>query len=200
MPVPDPHALPTSVDLAHEILRCRVAAGDWVVDGTAGNGHDTVFLAQLVGVDGCVFAFDVQAAAIESTRSRVVAAKCADQCTLIHAGHETMALQLPPEARGRLAAVMFNLGWLPGHDKSCITKTETTMTALVDALGWLRPGGVLTVVVYPGHEGGDADSREVAAWAEVLPSNKYEVRHYRPANRAGKSPECWAIRGRPGAC
>lgn len=197
MPISDPGALPTSVDLAHSLMAARVGVGDWVMDATAGNGHDTLFLARLVGPSGRVFAFDVQAAAIESTRARLVAEGCAAVCTLVHAGHESLAVHIPVEGRGRLAAVMFNLGWLPGHDKACITQSETTLLALATALDWLRPGGLLTVVVYPGHAGGDAESRQVAAWAEVLPSHTHEVRHYRPANRAGKSPECWAVRIRP---
>ena len=199
MRVPDPLSLPTSVDFAHFLTEKRVGAGDWVVDGTAGNGHDTLFLAQLVGSTGRVFAFDLQAAAIDSTRIRLREAGCLGVCTLIHAGHETLAQRLPAEAKGRLAACLFNLGWLPGFDKTCITRTETTLLALRAALDWLRPGGLLTVVVYPGHAGGDEESQAIAAWAAGLPSNAHEVRLYRPANRAGKSPECWAVRLRADA-
>ncbi len=197
MPVSDPQALPTSVDFAHALIQARLEAGDWAVDATAGNGHDTLFLAHLVGSAGRVFAFDVQAEAIASTRQRLLAAGVAERCTLIHDGHQNLAQQLPAEARGKLAAVMFNLGWLPGHDKTCITRTDTTLEAVAHALEWLRPGGLLTIVVYPGHDGGEVESEAVAAWASALPSNTHEVRHYHPANRAGKSPECWAVRIRP---
>lgn len=34
--------------------------GDVAVDATAGNGHDTLFLAQAVGPSGTVYAIDVQ--------------------------------------------------------------------------------------------------------------------------------------------
>ncbi|MCD8509955.1 MAG: rRNA methyltransferase, partial [Bacillus sp. (in: Bacteria)] len=37
---------------ARELLSRSVVAGDIVVDGTAGNGHDTLFLAKLVGHSG----------------------------------------------------------------------------------------------------------------------------------------------------
>lgn len=167
------------------------------MDATAGNGHDTLFLARLVGAGGRVYACDLQRTAIESTRARLESAGEAAQCTLIHAGHEELSVLLPSEARGKLAVVMFNLGWLPGYDKTCITRTETTLCALVQALEWLRPGALLTIVVYPGHAGGDEESVAVGQWASVLPSHTHEVRHYRPANRAGKSPECWVVRPRP---
>ena len=192
----DPHALPTSVDFAHSLLQSRVNSGDWVIDATAGNGHDTLFLAHLVMPGGRVFAFDLQAEAITSTRARLIAADALAVCTLIHDSHHHLGLRLPAEAKGRLAAVVFNLGWLPGHDKTCITKTDTTLAAVQVALEWLRPGGLLTIVAYPGHLGGDVESQAVATWATSLPSNTHEVRHLCPANRQGKSPECWAIRKR----
>lgn len=188
--------LPTSVDFAHSLLAGRLQPGDCVVDATAGNGHDTCFLAQLVAPNGHVFAFDVQADAIASTQARLLNAGLDPLCTLIHDSHHQLATRLPDEQRGHLSAVMFNLGWLPGHDKTCITRTETTLQAIAQALDWLRPGGVLTVVVYPGHAGGDEEARSVSEWMSALPSNEHEVRHLRPANRQGKSPECWAVRKR----
>jgi len=197
MPTSDAHALPTSVDFAHDLVRARVQPGDWVIDATAGNGHDTLFLAQLVTATGRVFAFDVQPEAIASTHVRLREGGSLEPCTLIHDSHHRLADHLPTEACGHLAAVMFNLGWLPGHDKTCITRTETTLSAVESALEWLRPGGLLTIVVYPGHSGGDTEAQAVIDWASLLASNTHEVRHLRPANRIGKSPECLAIRKRP---
>ncbi len=188
--------LPTSVDICHLMLRERVRPGDQVVDATAGNGHDTLFLADLVGESGRVFAFDLQAAAIESTRARLAEAGVLDRCTLYHAGHQLLAETLPEASRGKLAAVVFNLGWLPGHDKTCITRTETTLVAVNAALEWLRPGGLLCVVVYPGHQGGEEEASAIAAWASAHPSNTHEVRHFHAPNRTGKSPECWLVRTR----
>lgn len=190
-------ALPTPVEWAHELLRSRVPPGAWVVDATAGNGHDTLLLAQLVGPSGRVFAFDIQPAAIEATRARLAAVGALSQCTLILDGHEKMRALLPAEANGQLAAVMFNLGWLPKQEKSCITRTETTLTALQAALDYLQGGGLITVVVYPNHDGGDDESKAVAEWACALSAKTFEVRHLRSHYRQGQSPECWAIRKRP---
>ena len=47
---------------AQTLLEMSVGEGDIAVDATAGNGHDTLFLANLVGNDGYVYAFDVQQA------------------------------------------------------------------------------------------------------------------------------------------
>ena len=43
--------------LAHREIEAVVRKGDLVIDATAGNGHDTVFLANLVGETGEVIAF-----------------------------------------------------------------------------------------------------------------------------------------------
>ena len=45
--------------------------GETVVDATAGNGNDTQFLAELVGENGHVLAFDIQQAALDSTAERL---------------------------------------------------------------------------------------------------------------------------------
>ncbi len=150
----------------------RVQIGEPVIDATTGNGVDTLFLAKLTGPSGIVFAFDVQAAALERTRERLENAASAGERTgtvrLLLAGHEEMRSRVPAEYHGRIAAIMFNLGYLPGADQQLTTQSDTTLTALASALTLLRGGGVLTVVVYPGHEGGDAEAAAVEHWASTL--------------------------------
>jgi predicted methyltransferase len=188
--------LPTPVEWSRELVRGRVSVGSWVVDATAGNGHDTLLLAQCVGRDGRVFAFDPQAAAMEATRARLGEAGALAQCTLINDGHQYMARLLPTEANGKLAAVMFNLGWLPGQDKSFITQKDTTLAALQTSLEWLQPGGLLTVVLYPNHDGGGEEADAVTGWVLALSDKTFEARHMRSHYRQGRSPECWAVRKR----
>lgn len=195
MPDSSPHlaspngGLPSSVLWAQLLLKDRLRAGAVVVDATMGNGHDTLFLTSCVSPGGHVFAFDVQAAALLETQKRVPL----EMTTLIHSGHETMRAHLPPELHGKLSAVMFNLGYLPGTDKTLITRTETTMIAVREALDLLKPGGLLTVVVYPGHEGGAEEGRHISEWAITLDSRRFEVQHLRPVNRAASPPELWVV-------
>jgi SAM-dependent methyltransferase len=181
--------LPSSVRWAQLMLEDRLQPGDVVIDATMGNGHDTLFLTQCVSPGGHVFAFDIQAQALEQTRLRVPA----EMTTLIHAGHETMRAHLPAALHGRISAVMFNLGYLPGADKGCITRTATSLVAVREALEVLRPGGLLTIAVYPGHDGGAEEGREIALWAAQLDSRQFEVQHLRPVNRSAAPPELWAV-------
>ncbi len=146
---------------AHREVAAVLRPGDAAVDATAGNGHDTVFLAGLVGGTGTVIAFDVQAQAIASTRERLAAAGLLERVELVHGSHAGIAEHAAP---GSVAAVMFNLGYLPGGDHSLITRREETLAALEAAMAVLRPGGLLTIVCYPGHPGGDEESAAVVAW------------------------------------
>lgn len=45
---------------ARTLLQTAVKEGDYAVDATLGNGHDTCFLAEIVGDSGKVFGFDIQ--------------------------------------------------------------------------------------------------------------------------------------------
>ena len=163
------------------------------MDATVGNGHDTLFLAEGVGASGRVFGFDVQPEAVARTRHRLEAAGLAGRVTLLAQGHETLRAALPPEAVGCVRAVMFNLGYLPGGDKTRITRTETTVPALDAALDVLAPGGVLTVVVYGGHPGGMEESEAVAVWSERLDQSRFLALTYRFVNLRNAPPWLLAV-------
>ena len=165
--------------------------GAMAVDATAGNGRDTLFLADIVGPNGKVFAFDVQARAIAATRHRLDDAGVSDRVDLIHAGHESMAARLPGEARGHIAAVMFNLGYLPGADHATTTSAETTTAALKTAVTMLAPAAVMTVIAYRGHAAGIPESEAVARECEALSGSDFAVRR---ASAAGNGPVLWIVR------
>jgi len=166
----DAHKRPTA--LAQLILRQQIRPGDTVIDATAGNGHDTVFLAEAVGEAGRVLAFDIQAAAIESTRARLAAAGLAGRVELIQESHARLGGRV---GEGGVAAVMFNLGYLPGEDHALVTETEETLAALAAAARALRPGGILSVVCYPGHPGGDAEAAAVDEWLLARAGERWVV-------------------------
>lgn len=180
-----------ATEVAHLLVRQSVRAGDWVVDATVGNGHDTALLAELVGPTGRVIGFDIQEAAMAATAERV---DNAPQVTLVHAGHETLAEHMVADgaADGRLAAVMFNLGYLPGAPRTITTGAETTLAGLEQALAQLRLHGLITLVLYPGHLGGAEEADAVRSFAQGLPQD-FAVIHYARINSLRPAPELLAI-------
>jgi len=174
---------PSVLTMAQRWVAERARPGGAAVDATAGTGADTLFLARTLGPKGRGFAFDVQEEALERTRARLAAASASEalaEVELLHAGHERMAELVPAEWRGKIQAVMFNLGYLPGgSDLSVITRPDTTLRALEQALALLAPGGALTAVLYPGHPGGDAEALAVEAWAAHLPPAQAQTVLYR---------------------
>ena len=152
------------LDLQKQFIRNHLGVGDTAVDFTMGNGHDTAFLSHTVGESGKVFAFDVQPSALDSTRARLENEGCPQNYTLILASHH----RVREFVEGPIHAGMFNLGYLPGSDKSVTTMRETTMPALSAAIDLLAHGGVLTVAVYPGHAEGDAEGKMVTEYLATL--------------------------------
>lgn len=159
------------VPLAHQMLGALLHDGDRAVDATCGNGNDTLLLARLVGPSGMVWGFDVQDAAIEATGRKLADAGCGDRVRLVCAGHE----ELCRHVTGQVQGVVFNLGYLPGSDRTIITRPETTGVALEQALTLLTPGGIVTVTVYPGHDGGAGERRIVDGWAARLSASEYHA-------------------------
>lgn len=174
------------VERAHRYLASLAKTPDYAVDATVGNGHDTLFLASLVGPHGKVWGFDIQKKALENTRGMLEAKGLADRVELNHANHAEMLEHLPVEAiRGRVDCIMFNLGYLPGADKSLISKPETTLKALDAAQTLLAPDGCLTIVVYTGHPGGLEEAEAIRQWLDDLPKSGWEV--IRPPSRIGSN-------------
>ncbi|KAF0216673.1 MAG: hypothetical protein FD174_3610 [Geobacteraceae bacterium] len=160
-----------AVALSHFFLRERVRPGDRVVDATCGNGHDTLFLAGLVGPAGKVWGFDIQDDALAATRVLLDEAGCLDRLELVAAGHECLSDHVTEPVQ----AVVFNLGYLPGGDKTRITRPDNTLPALEQAAQLLQPGGIIIVVLYSGHPGGAEECRAVDEWGAALSPELFNV-------------------------
>ncbi|MDO9139497.1 MAG: class I SAM-dependent methyltransferase [Methylobacter sp.] len=163
------------VNAAHNLIRERLQPGDNAIDATVGNGHDTLFLAGCIAPSGHVYGFDIQQAAIDATREKFGQTPLSASLTLFHASHADMAQKIPPPLHGKINAVMFNLGYLPGSDKSVITRTDSTLGALTAASRILAVNGLITLLAYPGHPGGDTETEQVTKWCEQLDSRQFAV-------------------------
>lgn len=170
---------------AHVAVRECVSDGDTVIDATVGNGHDTLFLAKTVGAGGQVIGFDIQQQAIESARSRLTEGGVGDDVVQLHVRSHA---EMEDVVQGEVSCVMFNLGYLPGADKSLITKEDSTLRALSQAVALLKSGGLLSVMCYPGHAGGDTEAAQVKRWLLGLPEEQYELHLYQRSGYRSSTP------------
>jgi tRNA1(Val) A37 N6-methylase TrmN6 len=166
--------------LAHGKIAGIIDTGDRLIDATAGNGFDTLFLAQQTGASGKVYAFDIQPQAITNTRQKLIEYGLSNQVELFCHSHADMQTILAQNLKNQIRVVMFNLGYLPGSDKSCITQTDSTLAALHQAGELLMPGGLLSVMLYPGHAGGELEATAVMQWSAKLPANYTYTLHETP--------------------
>lgn len=160
---------------AHKRIAPRLHAGNTAIDATVGNGYDTLFLLQRVAPWGRVYGFDIQASALHSAKTKIADPVLSGCLTFVHASHAAMEEWIPECSQGRIDAVMFNLGYLPGSDKTVMTQTDSTVAALTAAGKLLAKGGVLTVVAYPGHPGGAEETAQVADWCANLDRERFDV-------------------------
>ena len=140
-----------------EILRC----GDHAIDATAGNGHDTKFLAEQVGSIGHVYAFDLQKESIKESTRRIKKVGFLERVTFFQNCHSELAKKLSGRIDLKIKAVTFNLGYLPGGDKNLTTQPNTTLLALKQSYEILAPDGKISVIAYRGHPGGREEFENV---------------------------------------
>lgn len=179
----------SAVQWARVFIRPALGQGATAVDATSGNGNDTVFLAEYVGPGGRVYAMDIQEDALRKTGENVLAAGFSDRVTIINRGHQHISTLLT----GPVDAVMFNLGYLPGGDRSLTTLPGTTIEGINGALSLLRPGGRLSVVVYTGHPGSGAESLAVEELMAGLSVTDFSVQKMIFCNSRKNSPELYFV-------
>ena len=156
------------LELHKYFIRNHLRPGDVAVDFTMGNGHDTEFLSKTVGESGHVYAFDIQEQALASTARRLREAGCPENYTLIHDSHQYVKNYVKTPFR----AGMFNLGWLPGGDKSITTLRESTMPAVEAAIDLMDRDAILNIAVYPGHAEGAAEGNMLCEYLSGISRHK----------------------------
>lgn len=181
--------LPFSRTLLDSVLE----KGSIAIDGTCGNGHDTLYLAEQVGETGKVYGFDIQREALQATEARLEQAGQRSQVHLIHSSHADVANIIDEEDKGNVSAAIFNLGYLPGGDKAIVTTPNDTLVAVKSLLELLKPGGILILVVYSGHPEGKKESEAVIEFTSSLNQRNFQVLRYGFINQKNNPPYILAI-------
>lgn len=184
-------ALQSILDYAHLLMKQVISEGDIVIDGTCGNGHDTLFLSQQVKKNGFVYGFDIQEKAIIKTKQRLTEYGNINNVSLINDSHARIETYIPSHTP--VQAAIFNLGYLPGSDKAIITTPSETIASLESILQMLNKGGRIVLVVYYGHKGGTEEKDELLKYVQSLEQESYRVLQYGFINQRNNPPFILAI-------
>lgn len=194
--------LTQTVSVAMTITRSYLREGDTAIDATCGNGHDTLALAQAVGRNGRILAIDLQEEAILASK-QLLAAHWIENTDFVrgsfihleeywHAWSENMEQGMTTDAANPALspkAIVFNLGYLPGGDKKVTTRTEDTLLAVQQALSIIAPVGIVTMVLYPGHEEGAREREALLDFAKQLSASEFHTAHVDFPNQKKNPPE-----------
>lgn len=161
----------------HQLVLQHIQPEHICLDATCGNGHDTVFLATHATH---VHAVDIQPQAIESTQQKL-ATNQLHNVTLHLGSHDQLSSMIPTDIM--FDVVMYNLGYLPHSDHNIITTSDTTVSSLQQAITLLNPGGLVTITLYIGHEGGLEESMAIESYLKTLDKHAFTIMTFRYLNR-----------------
>lgn len=181
--------LTKTAELAMTVTLQYVREGDFVIDATCGNGHDTLALSKACGEQGSVLAVDLQEQAIRNSR-RLLSGEGVSNTTFVHGDFlylENYVTEHFSDKRPR--AVVFNLGYLPGGDKSVTTTAESSAAAVRQALSLIEPGGIVMAVLYWGHTEGKKERDAVLHLAQTLSPKEYHAAYTSFPNQKKNPPE-----------
>ena len=186
-----------TTDLAMYMVRAYVKPGDTVIDATCGNGQDTLALAKLE--PGKLYAFDVQPGAVSNTRKFLEEngygrSLLDGRFTVEQLPHEELARYFSTSCmQTQVKAIVFNLGYLPGGDKTLTTKTCSTLTAVRAAMDLLSKDGLICITMYSGHPEGREEKQALLAFAQNLDSRLWHTAYISMPNQENDPPEILLI-------
>ena len=185
-------------------IACRyITDSGLVIDATCGNGHDTLKLAlydREHSLNADIVAFDIQETAIDNTKALLADKGFGPQMEngqirLVNRPHESMVdcvREIFGDSR-KACLVVFNLGYLPGGDKSITTTAGSTLSAVESALRLLDTDGLVCITMYSGHPEGAKEKQALLHFAEELDSHEYHVSYISMINQPNCPPEILLI-------
>lgn len=157
-------------ELAHNIVKAHCPNTNLAIDATLGNGYDTDFLSRIFRK---VYAFDIQSDVIDQNK-----AKGLKNVEYILDSHENFIKYITSAD-----CIMYNLGFLPGGDKSITTLASSTISSMQMATNILNSNGIISIAIYEGHQEGRREKDAIMNFVSTLPKNKFGVMSHSVINR-----------------
>lgn len=173
--------------LAHHLIKPYICEPFVALDGTLGKGYDTLELLKMGAKK--VYAFDIQKEAIKISKENIYqACKSIDKVSFILDGHENLLNYVDS-----IDVAIFNLGYLPGGDKSRSTTSNTSLKAIRDVLSILAVDGICVITLYDGHDEGKKEKADILNMAKSLSKSRFHCAYVQMINQENSPPEILVI-------
>lgn len=181
-----------AVRMAHQFVIHRLHESKLVVDATAGNGKDTLFLAEHTPESTVIWAFDIQQQALSQTQLLLAQHRLSHKVRFVLDSHANIAAYISQP----IHIAMFNLGYLPSGDHTISTCSDSTIQAIQQTLQLLAVTGLITIAAYPGYEHGRQECKAVYQYISGLDQRKYTVASWSMVNQLNNPPILYVIEKR----
>lgn len=173
------------LELARSYWAEAMISGGIAIDATCGNGQDTLKICQLAlnNPEGHVYGLDIQPEALDTTRlllSQNLSEEKMRRISLLQQCHSSFPVTLKPQS---VRLIVYNLGYLPRGNKTLTTQTSTTLESLAKGLQLIQPGGMISLMCYPGHDEGAREEEALLKAVEPLSRSEWTCSHHRWINR-----------------
>ena len=163
-------------EISHFIIDKFLDNKGIAIDCTLGNGHDTDFLSENFNK---VYSFDIQKVACDNYNI-----KNKENVNVIHDSHHLLKEYIDES----VDCIMYNLGFLPGHNKDITTMHETSLASIKVGLDLMKSGAIMTIAIYRGHNEGKKEETCILPYVSSLDKSKYGVMLHSFMNRNDISP------------
>ncbi len=173
-----------TTDLTRTLILRLSSRIKYAVDMTCGNGNDSLYI--LNAIEGAkLLALDLQREAVDRT------------IALLSSNHPTRNWKVLQRDHSEISEIskdpadlyIYNLGYLPGGDKTIITRPESTVQSLrAVTSGLLTPGGAILLTHYVGHDGGPEELHAVEEYVKTLDQKEFNVLKYEFLNQVHSPP------------
>lgn len=181
-------------DFTSMLIKSYVKENHICLDGTVGNGNDTIKILNTLNGTGKIYGFDIQEDAINHTESLIFSRNYKTEVLLIKDSHEYVDRYI----KERINFAIYNLGYLPGGDKNIKTDHTSTIISIKKVLDLLAPNGILLITVYLGHPGGMDEYTAIKNYLETLEQKNYNVFKLKFINQKNNPPITFGVEARGG--
>lgn len=156
----------------HLLILPYVKTAKVAVDCTCGNGYDSKFIIENIPEESKLYCFDIQEIAIENSKVLISSVDRKQRAVkYVLDSHENIDIHI----NDRIDVALYNLGYLPGADHSITTEYHSTISSIDKTMKMLSKGGVISILIYSGHENGKIEKDALLEYFDTLDKKRIKL-------------------------